>query len=71
MMPSEGLFKIWDRHEILRMTGATDQPDFYFLPLVPWVMYFNKDEQALHGTYWHDGFGFRRSHGCVNRVRLF
>jgi hypothetical protein len=21
---------------------------------------------SLHGTYWHDGFGYRRSHGCVN-----
>jgi lipoprotein-anchoring transpeptidase ErfK/SrfK len=28
-------------------------------------MYFD-DEIALHGAYWHDGFGFRRSHGCVN-----
>jgi hypothetical protein len=21
---------------------------------------------ALHGTYWHDNFGQRMSHGCVN-----
>jgi len=28
-------------------------------------MYFNRD-MALHGAYWHDGFGYRRSHGCVN-----
>ena len=21
---------------------------------------------ALHGAYWHDGFGHRKSHGCVN-----
>jgi lipoprotein-anchoring transpeptidase ErfK/SrfK len=21
---------------------------------------------ALHTAYWHDGFGTRRSHGCVN-----
>ncbi|MEM6283551.1 MAG: L,D-transpeptidase, partial [Chloroflexota bacterium] len=21
---------------------------------------------ALHGTFWHDGFGFPQSHGCVN-----
>ncbi len=63
---TEGLFKIWDRYELVKMSGATGQPDFYYLPQVPWVMYFNQDEQALHGTYWHDGFGFRRSHGCVN-----
>lgn len=32
---------------------------------VPWVMYFNGDE-AFHGTYWHNNFGTRMSHGCVN-----
>jgi len=21
---------------------------------------------SLHGTYWHDIFGYRTSHGCVN-----
>ncbi|HRF96223.1 MAG TPA: L,D-transpeptidase, partial [Aggregatilineales bacterium] len=31
----------------------------------PWTMYFDEG-RALHGAYWHDGFGFRRSHGCVN-----
>ena len=28
-------------------------------------MYFNGGE-SLHGTYWHDSFGYRRSRGCVN-----
>ena len=32
---------------------------------VPYSMRFRKNF-ALHGTYWHDGFGRRRSHGCVN-----
>lgn len=33
---------------------------------VPWIMYFNGD-QALHGAYWHNGFGrINPSHGCVN-----
>lgn len=63
---NEGVFKIWDRHELIKMSGAESQPDFYYLPEVPYVMYFNQSEQALHGAYWHDGFGFRRSHGCVN-----
>lgn len=63
---SEGLFKIWDRYELVKMSGASGQPDFYYLPQVPWVMYFNQEEQALHGAYWHDGFGYRHSHGCVN-----
>lgn len=33
---------------------------------VPHVMYFNYDAEALHGAYWHNNFGYRMSHGCVN-----
>jgi L,D-transpeptidase-like protein len=32
---------------------------------VPYVQYF-KDGYALHGAYWHDGFGKPKSHGCIN-----
>ncbi|MHB8628011.1 MAG: L,D-transpeptidase [Aggregatilineales bacterium] len=62
----EGTFQIYDRHQLIKMSGMGGQPDFYYLPEVPFVMYFNQAEQALHGAYWHDGFGFRHSHGCVN-----
>lgn len=61
----EGLFRIYERHEAIRMSGASGQPDFYFIEEVPYVMYFDGDI-ALHGTYWHDRFGYRQSHGCVN-----
>lgn len=61
----EGLFHVYVRYPRTIMSGANGQPDFYFLEEVPWTMYFNND-QALHGTYWHDGFGYRHSHGCVN-----
>jgi lipoprotein-anchoring transpeptidase ErfK/SrfK len=37
----------------------------YYLPAVPFVMYFYKD-YGLHGTYWHHNFGTPMSHGCVN-----
>jgi hypothetical protein len=47
------------------MAGATGAPDAYALESVPWVMYFDGGI-SLHGAYWHDGFGYRRSHGCVN-----
>lgn len=33
---------------------------------VPWVMYFTDEGHALHGTYWHQNFGYPMSHGCVN-----
>lgn len=61
----EGLFRIWDRFESTKMSGAAGQPDFYFIEEVPYVMYFDGDI-GLHGTYWHDRFGYRQSHGCVN-----
>jgi len=37
----------------------------YYLPNVPYVMYFYKG-YSLHGTYWHNNFGTPMSHGCVN-----
>lgn len=62
---NEGLFHIYLRYERTTMSGAYQQPDFYSLQEVPWTMYFDGDI-ALHGTFWHDGFGYRASHGCVN-----
>jgi L,D-transpeptidase catalytic domain len=62
---NEGLFRIWSRFKSDTMSGAMGQPDFYRLPAVPYVMYFDQ-AISLHGTYWHDGFGYRHSHGCVN-----
>jgi lipoprotein-anchoring transpeptidase ErfK/SrfK len=61
----EGLFNVYVRYPRTIMSGAAGQPDFYFLEEVPWTMYFDGDI-GLHGTYWHDGFGYRHSHGCVN-----
>ncbi|MDQ7033544.1 MAG: L,D-transpeptidase [Anaerolineae bacterium] len=61
----EGLFEVWARLERDGMTGATGAPEAYALQSVPWVQYFD-GSNALHGTYWHDLFGYRRSRGCVN-----
>jgi hypothetical protein len=45
----------------------TADPLAYELPGVPWVSYFELEHGvALHGTYWHNDFGRRRSHGCIN-----
>jgi hypothetical protein len=62
---NEGDFNVYLRKERTTMSGANGLPDFYLLEEVPWTMYFDGDI-ALHGTYWHDGFGYRHSHGCVN-----
>jgi hypothetical protein len=62
---NEGLFHVYVRYPRTLMSGAEGKPDFYYLEEVPWTMYFDGDI-GLHGAYWHDGFGYRRSHGCVN-----
>ena len=62
---NEGLFDVWARLPADGMSGATGAPEAYALQTVPWVMYFDGGI-SLHGTYWHDIFGYRTSHGCVN-----
>jgi hypothetical protein len=64
-----GLFQVWLRVKRGKMSGAPNRPDYYFLEDVPWSMYFNRDI-ALHTAYWHDGFGYKHSHGCVNLAPL-
>lgn len=44
----------------------TADPAAYELPGVPWVSFFHAYGIGFHGTYWHDNFGIRMSHGCVN-----
>lgn len=44
----------------------TNDIEAYELLGVPWVSFFHIDGLALHGTYWHNNFGRRMSHGCVN-----
>lgn len=41
-------------------------PNSYDLPGVPWVIYLTVTGIAFHGTYWHNDYGKKRSHGCIN-----
>ena len=59
-----GLFHIQKKLEETTMSNSV-QEDFYYLEDVPWTMYFDEG-RALHGAYWHNRFGYRFSHGCVN-----
>lgn len=61
----EGLFQVWSRHQKTKMSGAEGKIDYYFIEDVPHTMFFDNDI-ALHGAYWHDRFGYKHSHGCVN-----
>ncbi len=44
--------------------GVSEQ--VYDLPGVPWNLYFTEGGAVIHGAYWHDSFGKKWSHGCVN-----
>ncbi len=62
-----GSFQVYSKLDQDDMAGAfeADRSDYYYLEDVPWVLYFD-EARALHGAYWHNGFGYPRSHGCVN-----
>lgn len=45
--------------------GPEAGDDRYRIEDVPWTQYFD-GSFALHAAFWHNGFGLRRSHGCVN-----
>ena len=68
-----GVFNIWGKFRYTKMSGGSRAlHTYYYLPNVPYVMFFSNDKIAasrgfsLHGTYWHDNFGHPMSHGCVN-----
>jgi hypothetical protein len=58
-----GLYRVQHKLIYSDMHGGPAEP--YTVDRVPYTQYFDKSE-GLHGTYWHDGFGARASHGCVN-----
>ena len=46
----------------------TDTPlvEVFDLPGIPWNLFFDLSGTAIHGAYWHNDFGIKRSHGCLN-----
>lgn len=68
-----GDFKIWTKLRYTKMSGGNQAiGTYYYLPNVPYVMFFSSNQvpasagYSLHGTYWHNNFGHVMSHGCIN-----
>lgn len=67
----QGEFRVWMKLRATKMEGGSGR-GYYYLPNVPYVMFFENSKVAgwkgygLHGTYWHNDFGRPKSHGCVN-----
>ena len=51
----------------IHMAANTGSDSGYDTMGVPWPVFFNTNAgAAVHGVFWHNDFGVRRSHGCVN-----
>lgn len=68
-----GVFNIWIKLRYTKMEGGSKALNtYYYLPNVPYVMYFYNNLTpkyrgfGIHGTYWHNNFGHPMSHGCIN-----
>jgi hypothetical protein len=60
-----GRWRIYSKHISTTMDGNSASDGNYSIQDVPWTMFFF-GSYALHGAFWHRGFGAVRSHGCVN-----
>src|SRR5690606_1604810 len=66
---TEGTFEVFKKTPTRYMQGPIEGvpgSDYYDLSGVPWNLYFTAAGEVIHGTYWHESFGQRYSHGCVN-----
>ncbi|RJR14889.1 L,D-transpeptidase [Candidatus Microgenomates bacterium] len=68
-----GEFTIAYKTRAQKMEGGSKALNtYYYLPNVPYVMFFGNSEIpwsrgfSFHGTYWHNNFGTPMSHGCIN-----
>ncbi|MDO8452058.1 MAG: L,D-transpeptidase [bacterium] len=68
-----GIFSVWSKVRSQKMSGGDPKRGtYYYLPNVPYVMFFYNDDVpkmrgfSFHGTYWHENFGHPMSHGCIN-----
>jgi len=66
----KGDFRIYKKYDLQDMKGNYPPYEPYFLKNVPNVMYFYK-AYAIHGAYWHNKFGIKVTHGCVNEPVVF
>lgn len=63
-----GLYRLWSKVREGKMSSPDvkdGNPLYYYIEDVPWSMYFHQG-YSIHAAFWHDAFGFQRSHGCVN-----
>jgi hypothetical protein len=50
----------------IHMSANTASDSGYDTAGVSWPTFINKDGVAIHAVFWHNDFGMKRSHGCIN-----
>jgi hypothetical protein len=62
-----GIFRVWVKLVFSDMDDLQreDVSRNYAIEQVPWVQYF-EGSYGFHAAFWHDDFGRKRSHGCIN-----
>jgi lipoprotein-anchoring transpeptidase ErfK/SrfK len=61
-----GEFRVERKQPSRHMAADESHGNGFDLPGVPWVSFISWTGVSMHGTYWHNGYGEPRSHGCIN-----
>lgn len=63
--PVGSLYTWWKTFSI-HMSANTASDSGYDTPGVAWNTFISGDGVAIHAAFWHNDFGQKRSHGCIN-----
>ena len=69
-----GSYEVLSKSEATDMSGGLGGPEEYYVPNVPWCLFFIGRTYAIHGNYWkpEEYFGddptYTGSHGCVGLI---
>lgn len=62
-----GTMYAWRKMYSINMAASsTENRSGYDTSAVSWPTFINSDGVAIHAAFWHNYFGTRRSHGCIN-----
>lgn len=61
-----GTQNVWRKMPSIHMSANTASDSGYDTPAVGWPSFINGDGVAIHAVFWHNDFGVRKSHGCIN-----
>jgi hypothetical protein len=61
-----GTLHAWRKMVSIHMSANTASDSGYDTAAVAWPTFISGEGVAIHAAFWHNDFGTRRSHGCIN-----